>query len=360
MRLVIVTNIPAPYRMPLYERVDARLRETGGKLVVVYGAMTQQAVQWVDAAADAPTSVESVFLNRRPFRLGGRSTYVNPLVARELERHHPDVVVIGGFAPWTYAAAAWCRVRRRPYLIWSGETVATADLRGYRRGRRSLLLRGANGCLAYGPVAAGYLAAMGVRSPVTVVGNGIDYEAFGRLVDEARTRRDAIRDELGLTRPAILCVGGKNLGTVIAARSAMQHAAVILVVGADSMDRRPDILSLGKLPFARMPGVYAAGDVLAHVPRVDQWPHAINESIAAGIPIVASRDTGAPDEFFAGPGCSIVDGESGAVAAALDTALDVALRITEEERQAIRAAAAPWTVDRMAEQILDAVARAHR
>jgi glycosyltransferase involved in cell wall biosynthesis len=350
MRLSIVTVFPAPYRAPFYEAIDALLDARGGGLTVIYSALSRPGLQWPEGTA--PTgAVESIFLSDRAPTLRGRTIHASPRLVGALRHAQPDVVVLGGYAPWIYPAALWCRLARVPYLIWSGETLLSEQRHGNRRALRRPLLRAASGYLAYGPDAAEYLHEAGASEPVTVVGNGIDIDGFAARVAESRTRRDVVRDQLGLAGQVILNVGGKGVDLAADAVSRLEGTVCLAVVGRT--DPVPRTRSLGKIAAASMPDVYAAADCLVHLPELDQWPHAINEALAAGLPVVAARGSGVPDDVFAGPRCALVS----RTAASVETALIQALEgppVSEHERDAIRAPLRPWDVRQMAGRVLAA------
>ena len=74
---------------------------------------------------------------------------------------------------------------RVPYLIWSGETLHTRSPTGWNARRRRPLIGATKAFLAYGPAAAEYLEALGAEpARTTVVGNGIDIDAFAERADE--------------------------------------------------------------------------------------------------------------------------------------------------------------------------------
>ncbi|MFN2629784.1 MAG: glycosyltransferase family 4 protein, partial [Gaiellaceae bacterium] len=203
MRLTLVTNVPTPYRTPLYELVADGLRARGDRFTVLFGAEHEARNQWKGAA---PTGdVESVFVRRTPAVIAGRTTYVTPRVVGALRQTQPDAVIVSGYAPWTYWVVAWCRLRRVPYLIWSAETLRTAEIHRPLSLRRRPLWAGASGFLAYGPAAQEYLCAVGRVdvARITVVGNGIDIDAFAGRADAARPCREQIRDELGFEMATI-------------------------------------------------------------------------------------------------------------------------------------------------------------
>lgn len=358
MRLTLVTNIPTPYRGPLYTKLDRLLRARGGALSIVFGARFDGRVQWATPESP-PEGPPSLFLNDRPLRVRGRSLYVNPRVVRALAATSPDAVVVGGFGPWIYPASLWCRVNRIPYLLWSGETMHTVAGGRAQTLRRVPLLRRAAGCLAYGPDARAYLEAVGV-SPgrITVVGNGIDIDVFAKRVDEARRQRSLHRRELGLVGPTVLSVGGKGLDQALPAIDLLGGEAQILVVGAREQQSGARLVDIGRRPPGEMPMLYAAAHCLVHTPRADLWPHAINEALSGGLPVVASTRTGVPDAALTGPGCAVVERDPAAIAAALESALGVANVADDALREAVRAPLRPWDVCRMAERVVAAAEQA--
>jgi glycosyltransferase involved in cell wall biosynthesis len=357
VRATLLTNIPTPYRAAFYGRVHRTLEAGGGGLTVVYGAMRQSDRQWSDAeppTGDAPFAV----VRRAQVRYRGRITYVNPAAARTVARTRPDVVVLSGFAPWTYSVALWCAATRTPFIVWSGETLASEQrLCGRRRMRRLPLLRGARRLIAYGPAAREYMLDTGVAADrVTVLGNGIDMEAYAARVDRLRSQRQAVRARFGFANRTILTMGGKNLAATLAAADMLSEPAQVAVVGQEPPDpHRARLVTLGRRSSEEMPGIYAMCDCLVHVPFADRWPHAVNEALTAGVPVVASPHTGVPDEALTGPGCAIVPLRTELIARALERALHVAATSDAGVREEIRSPLRPWSVDRMSERFVAAL-----
>jgi glycosyltransferase involved in cell wall biosynthesis len=354
VRATLLTNIPTPYRAPLYGRVHRILRAGGGAFTVVYGAMRQSERQWSDP--EPPTGeAPFVLAPHAQLHLRGRITYANPAAARTVARTRPDVVVMSGYAPWTYSVAAWCLGTRTPFVIWSGETITTEEhLAGRRRIRRWPLLRAARRLIAYGPGARDYMVDTGVAEDrITVLGNGIDIDAFAARLASVRPRREEMRARFGLTGPTILSVGAKNLGTTLAAADQLPYPAKVVVIGAETEDpNHPRVLTMGRRPSDEMPSLYVMSDCLVHLALADRWPHAINEALTAGLPVVASPDTGVPDDVLTGPGCARVPRTVDAVAPALDRALRVGMESDAGVRDRITAPLRDWGVDRMAERFV--------
>jgi glycosyltransferase-like protein len=149
-----------------------------------------------------------------------------------------------------------------------------------------------------------------------VVHNGVDVARF-RSADPDLAA--ALRQRAGAGgRPLILAVGGieprKGSDTLMAAVAALSRSEgrsgrrpVLAVVGGHSFqDYREyrdrvlaslpglglrlddDVVLLGTVPDAELPGWYAAADVLAFPSTKEGWGLAVLEAMSAGLPVVAS------------------------------------------------------------------------
>lgn len=159
---------------------------------------------------------------------------------------------------------------------------------------------------------------------------------------DARGRRDAARDELGIARDA-LCIGAignrnpqKGHDALVRAAAAIRdrfpsvHVAVLgaLSPGHDDYERslhetaaRTGLSALTVTdPGARVPELIGAFDVLCmpSVPNSEGLPTVIVEAMTAGIPVVAT-DVGAVREAIDGPDAGLVvpPGDDRALADAL-------------------------------------------
>ena len=102
IRVALVTNIPTPYRKPIYEILVGM---PDIDLKVFYCSEREPDREW-DLK---PTTYEAEFLAERFFTIGGKFVHTNPDVFRALNRFKPDVVIGTGFNPTHLFAFAYAR-----------------------------------------------------------------------------------------------------------------------------------------------------------------------------------------------------------------------------------------------------------
>jgi glycosyltransferase-like protein len=185
-----------------------------------------------------------------------------------------------------------------------------------------------------------------------VVHNGVDVARFA-AADPALAA--ALRKRAGAGaagqpgRPLILSVGGieprKGSDTLMRALAGLRrsgHDPVLAVVGGHSFqDYREyrdrvlasipdlglrlddDVVLLGTVPDAELPGWYAAADVLAFPSTKEGWGLAVLEAMSAGLPVVASDLPVFREYLRPGRDALMVPvDDAGALAAALASVLD--------------------------------------
>jgi len=118
-KLVILTEIIAPYRIPVFNALAQRPEID---LHVVFLSENDPTLrQWRIYKDEIRFQYDVLPSWRR--RLGGYNVLLNRGVHSALTRIKPDIVLCGGYnylASWQ--AAYWARVHRVPLLLWSEST----------------------------------------------------------------------------------------------------------------------------------------------------------------------------------------------------------------------------------------------
>lgn len=343
-RVAWVTEVPVPYRVRLYRRL---IEEAGIDLKLLFCSPAQAGRNWSVSLDGVP----HVMLPGRSFRIRVNSREhlflrVNAQVWRELSRFDPDIVVVGGYAHITMQLAMlWCRRRGRPYLINSEShhwRTRAGLLRTLKRIPVRFYISGAAAGLAVGTLAREYLVSYGGPADrMFILPNTCDVERFARESSRARSRRAAIRAELGLgPGPVFLYAGAlapeKNLDVLLRALATVPHQSPPQLLLVGDGDQRPELkavvrsLGLGEQvrfaglrPWEELPALYAAADLLVLPSQFETWGAVVNEALACGLPVIVSDQVGcAPDLVRPGQNGWIVRaGDVSALAAALQEAV---------------------------------------
>jgi len=318
--IALVTNVLAPYRVPLY----ALLAERYGVEVLCFGAGASYVPAWFGdldgqlAAAPFPAA-----------RIGG------PRAALALGRRYDAAIapVAGGaMLPATYLGM---RARGKPFVLWGS---VWAHPRGGARAALGWPLvrhvyRHADAVVTYGEHVRRYVArSRGHDDDVVIAPQSVEAELFGRPVGDGEIA--AWRAEAGLPAagPLVLYVGRlvpeKGVEELLAAwrQLATEPARLdarperppptLVAIGdgplADAVAATPHARLLGALPRERLPVAYAAAAALVlpsiPTPRFrEPWGLVCNEALHQGTPVVATTAVGAV------AGGLVRDGETGLV-----------------------------------------------
>lgn len=366
MNVAIVTNIPTPYRVPLF---NALCSGPDIQLLVVFLAETESGRQWRDVLAGAKFEYQVLegwhfFFNRLDMPL-----HLSKDLGRALKNFRPDVVVTGGYSePAYWLAACYCRRERTPMVVWVGSTLHTA---GSPRGLRGLLKKTyvsqAAHCLSYGAASADFLRSLGVPdSQITTGLNAVDMKPFAAETGQPSTARDEM---------VVLYSGRliplKGIETLIEAMNQLKGERVRLcIVGQGHIQGELEELCrqkaltnvsfMGHRQYDELPRCYAEADVVV-LPSLDEiWGLTVNEALAAGAWTICSDICGASHDLIT-PGWNgdtFPAGDAGALALRLRAALSNLQEIRARRTEISSDACNRFGMERSAQLFIEALRKA--
>lgn len=308
LRLVIVTNMPAPYRVPVFDRVAAT---PGIDLHVLYATRAEADRQW----DPPPLQHAHTVLPGWTLPLGGRFIHLNPGTGRALRRLLPRVLVTTGYNP-THLLA-WRHARRHglPHVAMTDGTLASEAVLGplHRAVRRHVLPRSAAAVVA-SDGGAQLMARYGVPADrvhrsVLCAHAGLDWHAPG----------PAPRDIDLLFAGRLVAVKSPGFALDVAAGVAQRlgRRVRLAVLGsgplADEVQglaaryrETVDTLLAGHVAQGDLPGWYRRARVFLFPSRWDPWGVVANEACESGVPVLVSPHAGVAGEL-------VRDGEAGRV-----------------------------------------------
>lgn len=308
-RVVILTEIISPYRIPLF---NVLARNESVDLHVIFLAETDPNLrQWQVYKEEIKFSYQVLPAWRK--LLGGYNALLNRGVAQALAAAAPDVILCGGYnylAFWQ--ALCWARFRNVPFLLWSESTLLDA-----RRGHplveflKGEFLDKCSGFVVPGRSAMEYLRAHKMREEcIFTAPNAVDNDLFDAGATLARQHSAARRRELGLPDRYFLFVGRlvkeKGVFDLLSAYAKLNDAVrqkVGLVFVGDGVSRRQleqQAASIvpGAVRFSgfaqreQLAAYYALAQALILPTYTDTWGLVVNEAMACSLPVILSRVAG--------------------------------------------------------------------
>jgi len=338
-RLLVLTNIPAPYRIPVFNR----LAQSGLLLNVCFLAPTEPGRKWALAVDDI--RFEWRFLNNSNRFLSSSLNEVRAAAAlvRFLVLYRPRTIICGGYnsiAAWV--SLVWCKLFRRRVVLWLESNTRDDRKPGVSKTwLKTLFVTKADGIAAAGQAAIDYVKGLGARQEqIFLAPISTDTDFFAR--EAAKVRPIEEKQRLGYPDRLILYSGRlvrkkgvfvlleafrgiaaelENVGLLVVGHGPEQDAMMAFCRSADLKH----VYFLGPRQYQEMPYSYALADVLALPTFSDPWGLVVNEAFACGVPAVVSRVAGACDDL-------IIDGETGFAVTPGDAAelADRILRILKE------------------------------
>jgi glycosyltransferase involved in cell wall biosynthesis len=287
-RIALLTEIPAPYRIPLF---NALAGTEGVDLRVLFLAERDPRRQY-------PVYEEEFRFDRRVLTgagavARGRWVVLSRGTRRELDEFDPDLVLLGGWnQPAFWSGLRWARRRGRPVVLWVESTrhdERSGSLVLERLKRRAV--GAASGFLVPGRAALEYVESLGVSPErIVIAPNAVDLSIFSVNVDR-RDRTDCTFLYVGRLAP--------EKGLEVLVRAFENVPGRLLIAGSGPQEAELRSLTngrvelLGQLAREELPALYAAADCFVLPSRSEPWGMVLNEAAAAGLPLVASEAAGA-------------------------------------------------------------------
>lgn len=310
LKVAILVNILAPYRIPIYER----LGQFFDTCVLLSGREGNRAT-W----DQVETKLRRCSLKRswgvtlripkraRDRLFDYRFVHVTPGYFADLIRIRPDAVLSIEMGFRTLVALLYGSVFRKPVWVWWGGTLHTERSRGLaRKTLRALVSRWAQHWISYGSTSTEYLESIGVpRRRILQIQNCIDEQLY-RQPTEPAVRIDP--------KPVLLYVGQligrKGIRPMLEAAARAQrdgYRFTLLLVGGgpekEALDSYAHELGLGHVCFhpaqppEKMPAIYRSADCLVFPTLEDVWGLVVNEALWSGIPVLTSIYAGCTHEI---------------------------------------------------------------
>jgi glycosyltransferase involved in cell wall biosynthesis len=359
VRIALVTNIPAPYRVPVFNRIADQL---GDAFLVVFCAATEGNRRWDPGAF----RFRHVFLKEHCRIVDGCTIHDNRDVLGHLRRFRPQVVITSGFHPtflyaWAYALVRGCR----HVPMTDGWIGSERDLGLLHRLARRAVYGTSSAFIGASRKSVALYEAYGVpRAKISISELCVDNERFQAGAAGADRCFDVLFSGQMIERKL------PGFFVEVVARVRLRHPGLrVLVLGSGPLrDSFLDALGntgasveyAGHVQQEHLPRHYAMAKLLLFTTRSDPWGIVANEALASGTPVLTSPHAGVAGEL-------VLDGHNGYIrdldpeawAERVVALLDQPELLARLRTQAIRSVAT-FHFDQAAQGILGAAASALR
>lgn len=315
IRIAVVTNIPAPYRSPIYERIA---QSADVSLQVIFCSKREPNRLWnLPSLNFSHTYLREQFKNYR-----GRYIHNNLDVIAKLRKFSPDVVVTTGFNPTHLYAFGYALFNRRSHVPMTDGT--------YESERSLSALHRLVRRFVYKRSKAFVYASLGGRMLYKTYGIPADICFKSHLCVDNNTFSPNSKQEekvfdfifCGRIEPVKNPLFALKLAKEVALR--LNRKIRILFVGSgdqeaavkDESALHPHLVESvfsGFVTQLDLPRLYRSSQIFLFPTLWDPWGVVTNEACAAGLPVLVSPFAGVAGEL-------VLDGENGFVCA-----LDVGL-----------------------------------
>ena len=324
MSLVVLTNIPTPYRTAFFDALAEAASRAGKRFHVLYCAKTEPGRHWPYDASKI-RHAHTVLRGFHP-SLTGIHAHLNPGVLAELNLLKPDTLILAGSWNTPTMLIAGLNIYSPPprRFFWSeGHADAALHKTGLIAWVRRRIYRMFDGFAVPNAKSADWaLAQAGSSRPVVNLPNAIDAKFFARSSGGARAES---RRALGLEVEGRVLVQVSALTerkgvlelakAFLALPSGERLGAKLLFVGDGELRERLEALAaessgsvrvLGQLPPEGVRRVLWAADAFVLNTRLDPNPLSAIEAAAAGLPVAMSAAAGNIREVVEAPNAGFV------------------------------------------------------
>ncbi|MFN5057085.1 MAG: glycosyltransferase family 4 protein [Verrucomicrobiota bacterium] len=316
--LVVLTNIPTPYRTAFFDALAEEAARAGKRFHVLYCAKTEPGRHWPYDASKI-RHAHAVLRGFHPSCLGIHA-HLNPGVLAELNLLKPDTLILAGSWNTPTMLIAGLNIYSPPprRFFWSeGHADAVLHKSGLIAWLRRRMYRTFDGFAVPNAKSAEWaLAQAGGPRPIVTLPNAIDAQFFAR----PSGARDEARRALGLEGEGRVLVQVSALterkGVMELAKAFLalppenRRGAKLVFVGEGELRPQLEALAaesagairvLGQLPPEEVRRVLWASDAFVLNTRLDPNPLSAIEAAAAGLPVVMSAAAGNIHEVVEDP-----------------------------------------------------------
>ncbi len=313
-KVLLVTNIPNPYRISLFNEAHRLFTENGLQLKLVFGASGYSRRKFVLDEGSIHFKYEILNDNGISLSKDAEKTYfLYKGLSALLRRESPDVIIVAGFSLATMKVFRYHLFNKVPYIIYSGSTGHIhRKLNIIRTIQRNILLKYAAAFVVYGNRAGRYLSDCGVPAgKIFTAINTVDTQFYSTETEKIQLteKQNNLKHHftyLGYLVPRKKVEELLHAVKILASRRTDFHLDIL----GDGVSRASleaftsehglsDLVTFhGFKQKQEIPAFFARSSGLMFQTGYDIWGLVLNEAMAAGLTCIVTPNAGAVDDLI--------------------------------------------------------------
>ncbi len=306
-KVLLISNVPQTYRIPLFNEIDRQLKQKGIEFKVVFASDGYKRRKSKIDFSEMKFQYELLKSLKISFGNVEKTMFTYRGINKVISKYKPDKIIVSGFSMATVKIYFRSFFYKVSYVIWSG----ALDFPGrfdsvFRKFERRLLIQRASAFVAYGSRAKEYLVKMGAPENKVFIGvNTVDTSFF---YNETKRIRAGLQQS---EKKHLIYIGylvpRKNVGKLIEIMQKLSEKRkdfVIDILGdgseklmlekmVEEKNLRDVIHFHGFIQKNDLPMYFAKSSCFLFQTDFDIWGLVLNEAMAAGVPVLSSVTAGA-------------------------------------------------------------------
>lgn len=307
MKILLITNIPAPYRIPVYENIA---KVYGDNFLVIFCAKKELNRAWQIDPDEF--KFRHIFLkeNMKPKKDGFNFIHNNPDVFKEIKKFSPDIIISTGLNPthlygWIYSLV----FNKKHIYMTDGWFYSERYLTLFHRILRKVVFKSSHAFICAGKNGRKLLSQYGIKDEKIFisrlcVNNNIfeNSKCFeerkyhlmfsGRLTD--RKNISFFCDVSNVVKRSI-----PELRTIVIGDGPCRDSMI------NYMEKNKIYIKyLGFIEQNKLPYIYQNALIFLFPTKLDPWGVVVNEALASGTPVITSPYSGVINDL-------VINGKNG-------------------------------------------------
>lgn len=316
-KIVLITNIPNNYRIPLFNELNRQLSGADMELLVIFAASGYN--RRLSEVKMSDCSFRHIILHSKPIATSGdveKTTFSYTGLLKLLKTEKPYRIIVSGFSAAAIKVYIAFVLYGFKYIIWSGSIERKAKTSVIRNYSRKFLIRNSSAAVAYGSLAKQYLIDIGAdANKIAVAINTVDTAFFAATTEDLRKKISDNRIHITYIGYLVKRKKVDDLLKCIHQLSLKRNDFTMDIVGEGNeraflekyvMENNLEHLVVfhGFRQKDELPFFLARSAVFTFQTGFDIWGLTLTEAMAAGVPCIASPNAGAVHDL-------IKEGETG-------------------------------------------------